>query len=283
MSLKKSTIVRTAFALKYKFAGALTRWHPRAGTGLLLSYALKPERRGSPDLLPEQLPDWQEWMNFEGHRVALYRWLGTGPTIFVGHGWSSSAFRLIALIQLLRDAGYGVVACDHLGHGRSSGHRANLPRFARLSQRIIETQGPIAAAVGHSLGGAALAVSRSLNAWELPIVLLAAPAEPRVWFQQIRDKLGLSSHSYEEMIATLEREEGLTFDKFTPETTMAAVKSPTLVVHGEADEVISIADGRRYLIGDSVDWLELPGVGHSKVARHPQTFERLLTWLEEVL
>ncbi len=268
---------------KYLAAGRLTRLHPQWGTDLLLQLALKPERRPSPRLSPEQRPDRQEWLRFEGHRVAVYRWLGRGPTIFVGHGWSSSTFRLIDLVDCLRGAGYGVLACDQLAHGRSGGSRANLPRFTRLTRRVIERNGPVAAAVGHSLGAAALAVARSEQQWTMPLALLAPPAEPRFWFQQIRDRLGLSEEAYLALLSTMEREEEMPFESLVPEVTMRGEVPPTLVVHGEADRVISVLDGQRYEMGEKTRWLVLPGVDHSRVARDPITFETLSAWLQEVL
>jgi alpha-beta hydrolase superfamily lysophospholipase len=228
----------------------------------------------------EQEPHRTISVDFEGERVMVYEWKGRGPTIWVGHGWSSNALAMLPLIDRLRQAGYGVLACDQVAHGESTGRRASLPRFARLTQHLIETRGPVAAGVGHSLGAAALAISRKSKGWNLPLVLLAPPADSATLFRQVGARLKLSHSVVEALLATLEEQEGMSFQEGVPEHTMDGVTASTLVVLGQSDPVIVEEEARRYLLTPQVDWLAVPDAGHGSVTRDPRSLEAVEAWLK---
>ncbi len=84
---------------------------------------------------------------------------GSGPTVVLVHGWGSRASRLGALAVALVEAGFRVVAFDAPAHGESTGRFASLPEFARALVDVAEAAGPIHGLVGHSLGGAAVAMA----------------------------------------------------------------------------------------------------------------------------
>lgn len=69
--------------------------------------------------------------SFEGRggRIVWRAWLPDGPVravIVLVHGVAEHAGRYEHVGEFLADAGYAVYALDHIGHGRSGGHRGNL-------------------------------------------------------------------------------------------------------------------------------------------------------------
>lgn len=93
-------------------------------------------------------------------RVAAWEW-GKGPSVLLVHGWGSRAARFLVLAQPLVRSGFRVVAYDHPAHGRSAGKRTSLPESTGVLLEVAHHLGPLFGAVGHSFGGAAIAVSLS--------------------------------------------------------------------------------------------------------------------------
>src|SRR5215510_8261823 len=57
---------------------------------------------------------------FAGGHLAAWSW-GDGPTVFLAHGWGSSAARLTSFVDPLLTRGFSVVAVDGPRHGMSDG------------------------------------------------------------------------------------------------------------------------------------------------------------------
>ena len=96
-----------------------------------------------------------EMLEHGEHRIAAYLWGDPArqPLVLLAHGWSSFGLRFAPWVRALRQAGYSVVTFDQLAHGRSSGRRATLPSFAEAVFQVAKHYGPLAAVIGHSLGG----------------------------------------------------------------------------------------------------------------------------------
>src|SRR5262249_13834374 len=105
----------------------------------------------------------------DGISLFAYRWLperSPKAAVQIAHGWAEHAGRYARLAAALCDAGYGIYAHDHRGHGRTARTPADLGFFAEsdgwnkcvsdlwlVNQHIRaeHPQTPIAI-LGHSLG-----------------------------------------------------------------------------------------------------------------------------------
>ena len=67
-----------------------------------------------------------------GERLHVTRWPVAMPRaiVLIAHGLFEHAGRYAHVAARLNGAGYGVVAIDHLGHGRSDGTRGFVPAFS---------------------------------------------------------------------------------------------------------------------------------------------------------
>ena len=99
-----------------------------------------------------------------GLRIAWRSWLPSGrprALVVIVHGAGEHAGRYEAVAAALVDAGYGVYALDHRGHGRSEGRRAMIERIdhavADLDQMVVLARdanpGAPVYLLGHSMGG----------------------------------------------------------------------------------------------------------------------------------
>jgi len=109
---------------------------------------------------------------------------GARAVIVVAHGLAEHGGRYETLAGELVQRGYAVYAVDHRGHGRSSGPRANIDRFAHLVSDFCAFTGRCAREhldtpvfmLGHSMGGAVAFASALRLQQKLRGLVLSAPA-----------------------------------------------------------------------------------------------------------
>jgi pimeloyl-ACP methyl ester carboxylesterase len=76
------------------------------------------------------------------------------------HGWQGRASQMArSYADPLVKAGFRVVAVDMPGHGASVGERSDLRSFVAAIQLVAGVAGPLAGAIGHSLGATAVTVA----------------------------------------------------------------------------------------------------------------------------
>ena len=83
-------------------------------------------------------------------------WGESGPLVLALHGWRGRTTQFRPLAAMLLERRMRTVALELPGHGTSSGDSAT-PRL--IGERLLEIEritGPVHAAIGHSVGGAAL-------------------------------------------------------------------------------------------------------------------------------
>lgn len=275
----KSTIVRSIIQGQWRAAALLSKLEPDWGGQMAVELALRTRRSSRPAPLGFcERPHYRESLSVQGHKVAVYRWVGRGPKVLISHGWNSSGLRLYPVVEALRTQGYEVIVFDHIGHGESSGQSASLARFARVIQAVVAHYGPFEAAVGHSMGAAGLALARHQAGLDLPLVLLAPPADVRRWFAHIAERLGFSQAAYLKMERFLERREHIDLDSTPPEVTMTEKSAPSLLLIGHKDREVSPEESRRYERGP-VQRAEFPALDHKSLCSDAQVLKNMLDFL----
>src|SRR5919206_28760 len=89
----------------------------------------------------------------------------------------------------LLDAGCSIVAFDAPAHGTSGGRLASVPLFAEAVAAVARASGA-RAAIGHSMGAAALALAVSRGLALDAAVLVAPPRAPDLFFERFCAALG---------------------------------------------------------------------------------------------
>jgi alpha-beta hydrolase superfamily lysophospholipase len=117
-----------------------------------------------------------------GKRLAAWSW-GDGPTVFLVHGWGSSAGRMTSFVDPLVRAGFSAVAFDGPGHGESEGTTSSIVEMAQALRAMTEWTAAAdsvrghAGAIGHSMGGGAIALASHHGLVFKRAVFLATPAD----------------------------------------------------------------------------------------------------------
>lgn len=223
-------------------------------------------------------------LSAEGETLKVYAW--GNPQVaeriaLLSHGWNSNAWDLYPIVESLRKAGYTVVAADQAGHGNSSGKHSSFPQFARNLERVWRSLPPVDVFVGHSMGGAAgaLAISRGLQPGAA--VLLAPPADLRVYISRFASALGLSEQVMHTLQTRLETREKVELKDVVPEAILGHVQIPALIFCDRKDREVGLEAAERYARSWSGSKLVVTeGLGHARILGNPAVLDQLVAFVK---
>jgi pimeloyl-ACP methyl ester carboxylesterase len=217
---------------------------------------------------------------WEGGELAVWEW-GHGPSVLLVHGWGSRAARMSALAAALSARGFRVVAYDGPGHGRSAGRFASLPEFARALGAVGAAMGrPLHGLVGHSLGGAAVAMALSHGLEAKRVVLLAPPADVRIFSDIFAETLGVPRPVQETMHRNLEARLRMTWEDLDIPALVGRLSPAALVIHDRDDADVPIAHGERIVEAWRGSRLvRTAGLGHRAILRDPSVVRRTVDFM----
>ena len=202
--------------------------------------------------------------------LAAWSW-GSGPAVYLVHGWGGRAEQLGAFVAPLVSRGFRVIAVDGPGHGASAGRRSSGVEIGRALAGVVAQLGPARAVIAHSLGAAAVtfAVREGLRVERL--VFIGAPADPLTWVERFGRRLGLSRAVMAEMRRQSEARIQARWEDL-PLVPLRGLSElpPLLVVRDRDDREVPFADGAAIAAAwPGARFLETSGLGHRRVLRDP--------------
>ena len=203
-------------------------------------------------------------------RIAVWSW-GSGPIVYLVHGWGGRAEQLGAFVAPLLARGFRVVAVDGPGHGASPGRRSSGPEIGRALAAVVAQFGPASGVVAHSLGAAAVTFAMREGLAVGRAAFVGPPADPLTWVARFASELGLGPAVMAEMKRRSEARIKARWEDL-PLVPLHGVLTPPplLVVHDRDDLEVSWNDG----VSVAAAWpgarlLETEGLGHRRVLRDP--------------
>jgi pimeloyl-ACP methyl ester carboxylesterase len=220
-------------------------------------------------------------IRWEGGELAVWAW-GRGPTVALVHGWGSRAARLGPIASALVAREFRVVAYDGPAHGESTGRFASLPEFARALGAVGAVTGPLHGMVGHSLGGAAVAMALRDGLAARRVVLLAPPADVRIFSDIFAETLAVPRPVQETMHRNLEARLRMTWDDLDIPGLASRLSPAALVIHDRDDVDVPFAHGERIVEAWRGSRLvPTAGLGHRAILRDPEVVRRTVEFLAE--
>ena len=171
------------------------------------------------------------------------------PAALVMHGWGGSAADMAPLAEPLLAAGMHVLLLDARCHGRSDDDDfVSMPRFAEdvdsgltwLRQRGNVDPSRLVL-VGHSVGAGACLLVASRDKAVAAVVSIASMAHPEVFMARTLGKR-LPRPLTTLALRYVERTIGHRFETFAPVSTIGRGQAPVLLVHGDRDTTVPVAD-----------------------------------------
>ncbi|MGY5807523.1 alpha/beta hydrolase [Rhizobium sp. LEGMi198b] len=292
-----------SFALKVTRLGlsSLGRISPRlAGKAAFKLFCLTPSRRpqgakaeaahsqGRARLNSAE----QIMLSFRGGRAMAYRLNGGAKgqrkRFLVVHGWGSSSEYMSELAVFLANAGAEVISLDLPGHGRSWGRFLNVRLAVSAIVAAAERFGAFDATIGHSFGGASIAMAA---AGFLPgteptltdrLVLIGAPSAMGWLFTDFGRMMRLDPKVQAALEAEVGHVTGRALDEYVAEHSVRDLGRPVLVIHAEDDKEVSADHARAYAsAGDHVRLLWANGFGHRRIVSAAPVLEAIGEFLAE--
>lgn len=200
--------------------------------------------------------------------------------VLVVHGWGSRSEFLADLVTGIAASGADVVTLDLPGHGLSYGRSLNLRQAAEALSAVQVRFGRFDAAIGHSLGGAALMTAAGgifpgIARLETDrLVLIGAPSHVAPVLDRFSRTLRLAPQVRAALLAEAERLTGCPLPAFDTLPIARALKRPMLVVHAEDDKEVNADSARRYEgVADEIRVLWANGYGHRRIVSAPQVID----------
>jgi len=203
------------------------------------------------------------------HSLAVWQAGPLGaPTVLLVHGWGGRGLQLGSFVAPLLAGGYRVVWFDQPGHGDNQRGAVALPDFVRAVAALAATHGPFCAAIGHSLGAAALGVALRRGVAFGRVVFISPPSSIDEHAHNFARLLGITPRVREAMRRRLERRYGVRFAEIDRIDELAQLRVPALFVHDSDDAAVPFRHALR-LAGrmPGARLLKTYGLGHYRLLR----------------
>lgn len=202
---------------------------------------------------------------------------GAQPAALVLHGWSGSASLMLPIAEPLLSAGLHVLVLDARSHGRSDDDDvSSMPGFAADAECALawlradpRVDADRVVLVGHSIGAGACLMIAARDPRVAAVVSLSSMADPAAYMGRAMRRRGLPAPLVRFVLGEIERAVGHRFTEFAPLVTISRLRTPVLLIHGDEDPVVPVADA--YALQSAAppgtDLVVIPGADHGDIER----------------
>lgn len=242
-----------------------------------------------PPLSPRREERWQESLSattrltvtVDGVDLTGFT-IGTGPLVFLVHGWGGRAAQMGLLARVIADGGFTVIAVDAPGHGDGR-TTSDIFQMTSAIEQLVDRFGEPAAVVAHSLGS--MATARAfLDRMPDVVVLLAPLLDVRVALDKFIGRARLASWTGRSLVRRIRRFVGAEWDRFAAGFQTDFGNADVLVVHDPDDDdapfeaSAALAATRE----KTILWIA-ESTGHTGLLQAPEVLERVANHLVETL
>lgn len=203
-----------------------------------------------------------------GHLAVWQAGPENAPAVLLVHGWGGIGAQLSGFVPPLLAQGFRVVWLDLPGHGESDGRQTALPDMVRALRAVAATCGPFHAAIGHSIGAAAIALAMRGGLSLKRMVLIGAPASLSDYMRSFARLLGISSEVRERLRLGIERRYGSKLDELDRIEDLCRLETPALLFHDGEDRQVPFVHSQR-IAGHlrRSQLVRTHGLGHYRIVR----------------
>jgi pimeloyl-ACP methyl ester carboxylesterase len=211
-------------------------------------------------------------LDFEGLTLAGYEWRPVRdeldlPPVLLMHGWDSRASQLAPIVKALLADGHRVIAFDAPSHGDSPDRDdTTVSTFSDVVLQADRRFGPFHAALGHSVGGAAVLLAMARGLRTKRVITLAAPASLRRASLRVASMLGLPPRATAAMLQAAEAANGRSLDSLESTSVHPSTDVSGLLMHDPRDRQVPASESAIVVAAWPQATLHhIAGVGHNGI------------------
>ena len=214
------------------------------------------------------------------------------PTLVLLHGWGQNLARVMPYIRKLHPLGYNLLAFDSRNHGSSTAVKH--PTVGTFSEDTIAavdflaktglTSSDSIGILGLSIGGGAAINAAGWDDRIKSVVTIGALSHPVEVMNYEFQKRHIPKFIAKAILEYMRLRFRLDFDKIAPVKNITQTNASILLIHGDEDETVPLAQGQALAEAGNPTQTRLwivPGKGHSNCHNHPKFWEILETFLHE--
>ena len=212
----------------------------------------------------------KEQIKFKSYNIQKYAWGNNGdPVALLIHGWEGQAGNFGAVIDLLLEKGYQVIAYDAPAHGNSSKGNTSMFEYADFVSARLKIHKPVLIA-SHSFGSvtAAFALKENPEVHVKQWYLITTPFHFRDRINEMAEFIGVSARTINRLITNLEKEINISLNDLNMEVYGGNLKNlgEALIIHSSSDRVIPIEKARlTHKAIPQSKLIELDNLGHYRI------------------
>lgn len=212
----------------------------------------------------------QERIPFEGFEIQTYAWGNPeDPLLLLIHGWEGQAGNFAALVPILLEKGYYVLAFDGPAHGKSSIQPTSMFQYAALIEQFLKTRIP-SAIISHSFGSvtALLALSKHQDLKLAQLIMVTTPYNFKDRIKEVQDYLGVHQKAMDLVVEKIEAQSDLRVADLNMESYKSKLNhvDELLIIHSKADRVLPIEGARKTAQAfQQAILIELEKLGHYSI------------------
>jgi pimeloyl-ACP methyl ester carboxylesterase len=204
----------------------------------------------------------------------------TAPAVLLVHGWGGRGAQMGGFVAPLLARGYRVVWFDQPGHGESGRAPVALPDFVRALEALAATHGPFMAAIGHSLGAAALGLAMRRGLHLTRIVFVGPPSSISEHARKFARLLGITPAIRDAMRQRLEHRYGVRFAEIDRIDELAQLRLPALFVHDSGDVEVPFENTLRLSARmPGARLIKTYGLGHYRLLRDHSVVQAIVDFV----
>ena len=252
-----------------------------AARNVLENFSL-PVRRTRPRVAEMLLDADHQMLETKAGEIAVWR-LGTGPAVFLVHGWEDDNALWSPLIERLYYSGRAIVAMDLPGHGHSGGKYCALPEASSAVRAVGEAIGPMEAVITHSYGGPCVGLALEMGLEVARVVMIAPPMSFARQVDKMIERFSIRPTVAQRFCELLPERLGNSIEWFDLARLAPAMTAEALFVHSVDDDGCPYENSRTLAnLWPNAELLLTDGLGHRIVAQDAEIHERILDFLDGI-
>jgi pimeloyl-ACP methyl ester carboxylesterase len=216
----------------------------------------------------------------ERDKYAYHLFGSEGPYVMFVHGWSGRGSQFGHYAKPLVERGYRVILFDGPAHFGEKQTDTDLREFMRAVVDCQNELGPLAAVVGHSFGGGAVALALANGLKSERAVLMATPANLQRVFDNFSRLIKLGRRARTVFYQVLVARVGMSEIEASIVSIAPKLRIPVLVVHDPKDNEVNFRSAGEIQAAWAGAQLYAPDrVGHYRILKDAAVIQKVVEFI----